>query len=722
MKLLTLIALATISITANAQKNNITIDDLKLNHTYAPRYAPAITPLADGEHYAAVVGSAIKKFAYKDGKEVATIMDLDKIEDSQFEDIDDFVFSENEEKILVSTNRQNIYRHSYTADYFVYNIQYNELTRLSEQGQERDAIISPDGSMVAYVKNNNIYIKKLRYNSTSAITTDGEYNKVINGAPDWVYEEEFSMTSAMEWSPDSKQLAYIRFDESQVKEYSFPIYNAKAGNNYTETYSYKYPKAGEKNSEVSVRVYNVASKQTKTMDTGNMQNMYVPRIKWTYTDGQLAIYLLNRRQDKLDILLANTSSTVCNNIFTDKSKTYVDETVLDNSFFLPDGKTFIYTGEEDGWNHIYVYSTNGVLQRKLTQGEWDVTDVLGFDAKTQTLYYQAARSSSINRDVYAISLDGKKERCLSSGNGTTNIGLSATYKYYSQVYSDANTPFIFTMHDAATSKRLWTIQDNQKLAEKLSGANIARKEFTTIPGADGTKLNAWIVKPTNFDPTKQYPLLMVQYSGPGAQEVSNKWVLDWEQTLAAEGYVVACVDGRGTGLRGEEFKKCTYQHLGQYESDDQIAAAKYFGSLPYIDASRIGIWGWSFGGFMSSLCLCRSDVFKAGIAVAPVASWKFYDTIYAERYMRTPSENISGYNSYSPLALANNLSGKLFLIHGTADDNVHLQNQAEFTDALISAGKQFDMFCYPNKNHSIRGGNTRQHLYTMMLNWIKENL
>lgn len=708
-----------------AQKQDITIADLKQNFTYVAYGTKLTVGLSDGEHFAAIDGDKIKKYTYKTGEEVATIMDLSKISDCPFEDIEGFSFSDDEQKILIYTNSQKIYRYSFTADYFVYDTHYNELKRVSEQGQERDTKLSPDGTMVAYVSNNNLYLKKLRYDSTSAITTDGDVNKIINGAPDWVYEEEFTMTSAFEWSDDSKQIAFVRFDENEVKEYTFPIYNVGANTEYAiypGTYSYKYPKAGEKNSEVSVHVYNIQSRQTKTMDLGDLKNRYVPRIKWTATENQLAIYTLNRRQNQLDIYLANTTSTVCKNFFTDKSKTYIDEDVLDNSIFLPDGNTFIYTGEEDGWNHIYVYGTNGVFRCKLTQGEWDVTNLIGYNQQNQTIYYQAARTSPLNRDVYAISIDGKTERQISSGNGTTDIKLSATGKYYQKAYSDTNTPPTFTVHETATNKTLWTIQDNKKLKEKLQKANWHKKEFIKVPNADGTELNAWIVKPTDFDNKKEYPLLMVQYSGPGSQEVLNKWTLDWEQTLASEGYIVACVDGRGTGCRGDEFKKCTYQHLGQYESDDQIAAAKYFATLPYIDAERIGIWGWSFGGFMSSLCLCRSDVFKAGIAIAPVTSWRFYDSIYTERFMRTPQENISGYDKCNPLSLANQLSGHLFLIHGTADDNVHLQNQAEFTDALIRSGKQFDMFCYPNKNHSIKGGNTRMHLYTMLLNWVKINL
>jgi len=716
------------SVATYAQKREITMDDLKLNRKLQGRYVAPLVSMADGEHYATADKKTIKIYSYKTGKEDGIIMDLDKIKDCPIDGIDGFEISANEQKILIYSNTQKIYRHSFVADYFVYDIHYNELKRVSEEGLERNATISPDGTMVAYVKDNNIYVKKYRYDSTSAITTDGKINEIINGAPDWAYEEEFSMLSALEWSRDSKEIAYIRFDESQVKEYSFPLYKASYPEyneyaTYPGTYTYKYPKAGEKNSVVSVKVYNLDSKKTKTMDIGTDVQQYIPRIRWTATPGQLAIYRLNRRQDKLDILLANTASTVCKEMFTDKNQYYVDESVLDNSMFLPDGQTFVYVGEMDGWNHIYVYGTNGIKKAQLTKGEWDVTCLLGYDEKTKTLFYEAARTSPMNRDIYSISIDGKNEKRLSKGDGTSTVEMSSTCKYYIQTYSDVNTPQTYTVNDALTGKVIRTIEDNKELKYAINNIYIFhKKEFFSFTNPDGVKLNGWMVKPANFDENKKYPILMYQYSGPSSQEVLNRWGVDWEQVLASEGYIIACVDGRGTGCRGEEFKKCTYRKLGHYESDDQIAAAQYLGQLPYVDSERIGIWGWSFGGFMTSLCLCRSNIFKMGIAVAPVTNWRFYDTIYTERFMRTPEENSSGYDSNSPLELAANLQGKLFLIHGTADDNVHYQNQMEFVDALIRNGKQFDMFTYPNKNHSIYGGTTRMHLYTLMLNYVKKNL
>ncbi|MCQ2228767.1 MAG: DPP IV N-terminal domain-containing protein [Bacteroidales bacterium] len=716
------------SIATTAQKREISMEDLKASYKFQGKYIAPTVSLADGEHYATMSEKTIKIFAYKTGKEEGTIMDLDKIKDCPIESFDGYEFSANEQKILIYNNTHKIYRHSFTADYYVYDIHYNELKPISEGGQERNAIISPDGTMVAYVKNNNIYVKKFRYDTTSTITTDGKINEIINGAPDWVYEEEFAMLNAMAWSADSKEIAYIRFDESQVKEYSFPLYQASYPQydeyaTYPGEYSYKYPKAGEKNSIVSVNVYNLDSKKTKTMDIGSDKQQYIPRICWTATPGQLAIYRLNRRQDKLDVLLANTASTVCKEMFTDKNQYYVDESVLDNSMFLPDGQTFIYVGELDGRNHIHVYGTNGVKKAQLTKGDWDVTSLLGYDDKTKTLFYEAARTSPMNRDIYSITLDGKIEKRLSKGDGTSTAVMSANCKYYQLTYSDVNTPRIYTINEAATGKVLRTIEDNMALRKRLNDEYVFHsKEFFSFTTAEGIKLNGWMVKPSNFDENKKYPVLMYQYSGPNSQEVLNRWSLDWEQVLAGEGYIMVCVDGRGTGCRGEEFKKCTYRRLGRLESDDQIATANYLGGLPYVDEQRIGIWGWSFGGFMTSLCLCRSDLFKMGIAVAPVTNWRYYDSIYTERFMRTPEENSSGYDSNSPVGLAENLHGRLFLIHGTADDNVHYQNQMEFVDALIRNGKQFDMFTYPNKNHSIYGGSTRLHLYTMMLNYVKNNL
>ncbi len=713
---------------AIAQKQNITIDHLTLSNELREQHIYPTTPLNDGESYAVLENNEINIYNYRTGKKDGTLLDLTKIRDCEVEDIYGYEFSDNEQKILLYTNAESIYRYSFVADYYVFDPHYNELKRVCTDGKIRNAIISPDGQMVAFVKDNNIYIKKLRYDSTSAITDDGKINEIVNGAPDWVYEEEFSMIEAMAWSPDSKQLAYLKFDETEVPEYSFPLYKASYPQydeyaKYPGTYTYKYPKAGEKNSKVSVKVYNIETRKTKTMDTGDATDTYIPRIKWTYTDGQLAIMRMNRRQNTFDLLLANTASTICNCILTDKDKAYIDESVLDNCVFLPDNKHFIYVGEEDGWNHIYLYATNGILQRKLTNGDWDVTRILGFNSQTKTLFYQAARTSPMNRDIYSVTLDGKIEKRLSSGNGTTNATFSIECRYFEKKYSDANTPSTYSICETASGKTLRTINDNSVLKQRLQkNYNYHPKEFFTFKNESDIELNGWIIKPSNFNSGTQYPVVMTQYSGPGSQEVLNEWRIGWEQSLASEGYVVVCVDGRGTGCRGRDFKKCTYQHLGKYESDDQIAVAKYLATLPFVDKSRIGIWGWSFGGFMSSLCLCRSDMFKVGIAVAPVTSWRFYDTIYTERFMRTPEENISGYKEYNPLSLAENLSGRLFMIHGTADDNVHMQNQMEFADALIRAGIQFDMFTYPNKDHNIYGGTTRHHLYTMMLNYIKRNL
>lgn len=710
-------------------QREITMEDLKYSNVLRQRMSAPFTSMLDGEHYAVLTeGKNIASALYKNGKQDAMIFEADKAREMEIRSIDGYSFSDDEQKILIWNQTRSIYRRSFFADYYVYDRHYNELKAVSAEGGERAAIMSPDGQMVAYVRDNNIYIKKLRYESTSAVTEDGEYNKVINGVPDWVYEEEFSTNISMAWSPDSKELAFIRYDESDVNEYTFPVYNGSNPSSpdyalYPADYSYKYPKAGEKNSVVSVKVYNVGNRTTKTMDIGGAADQYVPRIKWTNKPGELCILTLNRRQNELNVLLANSSSTVCRTLFTDRNERYVDETVLDNMMFLPDGKTMLYLGEQDGWSHIYTINMiNGMIDKTITNGNYDVMRIMGYDSKAKMVYYQAARTSPMDRDIYAVTIDGKKEIAIATGGGTYDGVFSSNFKYLYMTYSDANTPAVMTVCDG-TGKNIWTVNDNRQLRDNIEKNFVFhKKEFFSFTTADGITLNGWMVKPADFDVKKKYPVLMFQYSGPNSQQVLNSWSIDWEQVLASEGYIMACVDGRGTGARGEEFRKCTYLKLGKYESDDQIATAAYLGTLPYVDKQRIGIWGWSFGGFMTSLCMCKSNLFKMGIAVAPVTNWRFYDTVYTERFLRTPEENSSGYDDNSPIFKADQLSGKLLLIHGTADDNVHYQNQMEFVTNLIRSGKQFEMFTYPNKNHSIYGGNTRLHLYTMMLNYVKRTL
>lgn len=710
--------------TIYAESNHLTINDLYGSDKYQS-YIDYFESSPDGENFIVNDGRQLVSFDYAHGDKMTTLIDLDEIKDCPISNIEGFSMSKNSNIILLYTNSEEIHRYSYKADYYIYNIQYKELKKVSEN-KIQNAIVAPNGWLVAYVYNNNIYVKKLKYDSESPITNDGEINITINGIPDWVNEEEFSTTSSMAWSDDSKELAFIKYNERDVKEYELQMYKCSYPSYdenylYPSKYTYKYPKAGEKNSDVSVCVYNIDNRKTKVMDLGNDKDFYVPRILWTHTPNELCIVKLNRRQNKMDVLIANTATTVCRSLYTENNKKYVEEDEFLNITFLPDGQNVVCTSERDGYRHIYLYGTNGVEKGQLTSGNWDVANICGYEPTSKTLIFTAAKNTPLEKDIFSINIEKKTLTQLSKGGGTYNAYVSESGKYYVQLFSNTTTPPTETIYDfKGVQKRV--IDNNSELVESLKSINIVNKEFSTFTNSNGDKLNYWIMKPQNFNPSGQYPVLVVQYCGPSSQEVKNEWNLDWEQTLCAEGYIVACVDSRGTGFRGEEFRKCTYLKLGKYECEDLIEFAKYLGEQNYIDSGRIGIWGWSFGAFTSALCLCKSDVYKIGIAVAPVTNWRYYDTIYTERYMRTPEENPSGYDDNSPIFLADKLQGRLFLIHASADDNVHLQNQLEFVDALAIAGKQFDMFTYPNRNHSIYGGPIRTHLYTMMLEYVKNNL
>ncbi len=710
-----------------AQKKTVSLEDL--NKTYAFRTASidGLESTSDGEYYTTLEdGKKIVKYAYSSGKQVGVVMDLAEVKDCPIENIQGYEFNSTNTRILVYTNKERIYRRTYKANYYVYDIKRKELKPLSEGDKQQAAIFSPNGDMVAFVKKNDVYIHKILFGTEVRITDDGEFNKVINGVPDWVYEEEFEFNRAMEWSPNSMELAYLRFDESNVKQYSFPVYKGSHPTHeenalYPGEYKFKYPKAGEENSKVEVRVFHVKNRTTKTMKIDG-EDYYIPRIRWTYNEGKLGILKLNREQNQFDLLIANTASSLAKSVFTHRNDYYIAEDVLDNLTFLPGGQYFVYVGEMDGYNHIHLYTMAGMKIRQLTKGNWDVTEFYGYDSNKKLFYYQAAKETPMQREIYAVSLDAKKNYTLTTKKGTNSAQFNANYKYFINAYSSTTTPPQYALMNQS-GKVIRTLEDNSALQNKLKGYEIAPKEFFTFKTSEGVELNGWMVKPLNFDASKEYPVLMTQYSGPNSQEVLDEWSVGWEQYLASEGYLVACVDPRGTGARGEEFRKCTYMKLGKYESDDQIEAAKYLGSLSYTDASRIAIWGWSYGGFMSCSCLGKGDgVFKVGIAVAPVTNWRYYDSVYTERYMRKPQENPKGYDENSPINMAQNLSGRLFIIHGSADDNVHYQNTVEFVEQLIQAGKQFDMFMYPNRNHSIYGGNTRLHLYQMMSDYLKRNL
>ena len=638
---------------------------------------------------------------------------------SQLQGIDSYTFNKKENQILIANNSEQIFRHSAVSDYFLYDIASKSLTRIADY-KIQEPTFSPDGTKIAFAYQNNLYVYEIASKKTQQITTDGKKNSIINGITDWVYEEEFGFVRAFDWNASGTKLAYIKFDESQVPEFSMDLYNRGL---YPAQEVFKYPKAGEKNAVVSLHLFDVASNKTQTVNLSNYNDFYIARIQWTNDANVLSTQVLNRHQNNLDILFIDGNTATSKVVLNEKDKAYVD--VTDNLTFLKDN-SFIWTSEKSGFNHIYHYDKTGKLKKQITTGNWEVTAYYGFDEKSGTVYYQSVENGSINRDVYAININGKNKKRLTTAVGTNRATFSPNFQYFINSFSSATKAPMFTLNDSKSGNVIKTIVSNEALEQKLAKYDVAPKEFTTITTEKGHTLNAWFIKPKDFDPNKKYPVFMYQYSGPGSQQVANQWngTNDyWFMMLAQQGYIVACVDGRGTGFKGAEFKKCTYKELGKFEVEDQIDAAKLIGNYSYVDKSRIGIFGWSYGGFMSSNCILKgNDVFKTAIAVAPVTSWRYYDTIYTERYMQTPQENASGYDENSPINHVSKLKGNYLLIHGTSDDNVHVQNAMVMIEALVQANKQFDWAIYPDKNHGIYGGKTRLQLYTKMTNFIKEKL
>jgi dipeptidyl-peptidase 4 len=651
-------------------------------------------------------------------KKVSTLLDTKDFSDLK-DGIDSYSFDKSETMILIANNSNQIFRHSFLADYYLYNLTSKSLVKLFDF-QVQEPTLSPDGKQLAYAKDNNLFVYDLASKKSTQITTDGKKNSIINGITDWVYEEEFAFVRAFDWSADSKKLAYIRFDESAVPEFSMSVFKKDL---YPTIETFKYPKAGEKNATVSLHIYNVENAAKKEVNLSQYSDFYIARLKWTNDASVLSAQVLNRHQDNLDLLFIDGNSASSKIVLNEKDKAYVD--VTDNLTFITNN-SFIWTSEKDGFNHIYLYDKTGKLINQVTKGNWEVTNYYGFDEKTKTVFYQSVENGSINRDIYKIGLDGKKKVRLSSNIGTNNATFSPNYQYFINDFSNATTPKIFTLNNSKDGKQVQEIANNSALLDKLKDYNLPNKEFFILKTEKGHDLNAWMIKPKDFDSTKKYPVFMFQYSGPGSQQVNNEWTDTndlWFYQLTQMGYIIACVDGRGTGFKGAAFKKCTQKELGKYEVEDQIDAAKVIGNYPFVDKSRIGIWGWSYGGFMASNCILKgADVFKMAIAVAPVTNWRFYDSIYTERYMQTPQENASGYDQNSPINFADKLKGKFLLIHGSADDNVHLQNSMQMMEALIQANKQFDSQIYPDKNHGIYGGKTRIQLYNKMTMFVKENL
>jgi dipeptidyl-peptidase-4 len=707
---------------SSAQKDvrALTLNDAIASGAYYARTISGLESMNDGEHYTSIVFDNVIKYSYKTGLPVDTLLSKAFLLKHHIASIESYTFNTNETSILFSTDEEPIYRHSFVANYYVYEIPTRKLTPVSHNGKQQMASFSPVGNKVAFVRNNNIFIADMGTDVEYQVTKDGKRNEIINGMPDWVYEEEFTLKKAYEWSPDGKFIAYLRFDESEVREYTIPMYDSL----YPTPYTYKYPKAGEKNSKVSVWVYNLDSGKIRQMETGKETDQYIPRIKWTSNSNQLGIIRLNRLQNHAEVLSANAATGESKIIFDETNKYFISE-VSDNFItFLPQEKGFVVFSERDGYTHLYLYDISGKLIRQLTKGNYDVTALNGIDATKGLIYYTSTEVSSMDRDIYAVNIDGAKKQKISVHKGTNEIEFSSNFNYYILTWSDANKPFKVTLHNIS-GKAIRTLEDNSRLERNLGRFFQTKKELISIPTPDGIMLNAYIIKPHDFDSTRKYPLFVYVYGGPQSQEVTNGWDsgAGWQHVLAQMGYIVVCADNRGTDGRGEAFRKSTYMQLGKYETEDQLNVARYLTGLSYIDGKRIGMFGWSYGGYMTTLCMTKGNgLFKVGVAVAPVTNWRFYDTVYTERFMRTPQENPSGYDDNSPLYFAGDLKGKLLIIHGSADDNVHLQNTMMFTAKLVEANKDFEMAIYTDKNHSIYGGYTRLQLYRKVTDFITKHL
>ncbi|MBR1766874.1 MAG: S9 family peptidase [Bacteroidales bacterium] len=724
---------------ATAQTQNITLEDIWTKRTFAPKGVYGIRSMQDGEHYCTMSRTGIAKFRYATGEKVEDVCLFNapdmRRKAKPMPPMESYEFSQDEQQILLGCGFEPIYRHSGISDYWLYDVKAKSFTQLTKNGKMRLAELSPDGTKLAFVRDNNLFWMDLQNLEEHQITTDGRVNEVINGTTDWVYEEEFAITKGFAWSPDSKKIAYLRFDESGVKEYNMQMWGAL----YPEDYKYKYPKAGEDNSVVTMGICNLENPKSNTpaIDHVNADNRtyweYIPRFQWA--DGNtLAVMRMNRLQNHMQVLALGTGNgdNKVVTLYEEQDAAYVE--VPDTWQFITVGKgkkaqrQMLVTSERDGYRHVYLYGMDGSLVRQVTSGDYEVCAVEGVDEPNQRIYYSSREDGAINRSLFVVGLDGKKKQRLTpSVAGTYNTSFSEKCKYYIQTWSDANSAPIYTLHDAK-GKLIKTLEDNAALQEKMKDYGTGHKEFGTFTTSHGTKLNCYTIKPADFDKNKKYPVLIYVYGGPGNQQVTNSYGYGdyyWYHMLSQQGYVVFCFDGRGTGGRGAEFKKQTYADMGRMECEAAIEAAKWLGSQTWVDKDHIGIWGWSFGGYLSTLSILKgNDVFRTAIAVAPVMNWRYYDNIYTERYLGLPKDNAKGYDENSPLNFANLLKGKYLLIHGTGDDNVHFQNSAEMVDKLQKAGKHFDFMIYPNKNHSIYDatGQTRLNLYQTMTDFIKKNL
>lgn len=717
MKQLLILALIMGPLLLTAQKS-ITLDNITDN-TFQQKSVKSVNWMNDGKYYSALTENQILKYDVTTGAVVEILVDGNGLKLQ----INDYAFSADEEQVLLVTEKTFIYRRSYTAIFFVLDLKSNELQKLSS-GRQAYATFSPDGSKIAFTRDNNLFYKDLETQNEVTITTDGVFNKIINGSSDWVYEEELYLTQAFAWSSDSKKIVFYRFDESKVREYNMQVWND--GALYPQDYIYKYPKAGESNSVLEIQVYHLDNAQKVKVDIGASTDIYIPRIYWTQNPDLLSVERLNRLQNKLEILHANASTGATSLILTDESDTYIDFTFCDDLTYLKDGSGFLYSSEKDGYKHFYLHAMNGKLIRQITKGSFEAVDFVGLDenSKTPILYYTSTEVSPLELHFYQIDIKGKNKQKLNPGSGQVKINMSTDCSYYMNYQSTADQPVKVSLYKTRGNALISVLENNESLEKVTEAYGWNKKEFFTFPAADGTLLNGYYLKPADFSASKNYPVLVYQYSGPGSQNVLNGWSgkhYVFHQMLVQQGYIIAVVDTRGTGFRGEHFKKLTYKQLGKYETEDLIATGKYLGNLPFIDADRIGIWGWSYGGYMSSLAILKgADIFKMAIAIAPVTTWRYYDNIYTERYLQRPQDNPSGYDENSPIFFTDKLKGKFLLVHGTGDDNVHFQNSVTLQNELIKSGKQFSSFYYPDKAHSLSG--RKRHLYEMMANFIHENL
>jgi dipeptidyl-peptidase-4 len=715
---ITFLLFTLISFAAIAQPD-ITIEDLTSKNTFGQRSVTGIRWLKDGKFYTSIVDNKILKYDVATGQSVATVYAGDLA-------IDGYSFSDDETKLLLSVNSESIYRRSWKADFYIYDVATKNTRKLSNGEKQSYATFSPDGTKVAFARDNNLWMVNVGDLKEQQVTTDGVFNSIINGSTDWVYEEELSFAQAFEWSPDSKKIAWYRFDESKVHEYNLQKWSK--GSLYPTDYRYKYPKAGEQNSVVEIWIYDVASAKKVMADIGTEKDIYIPRIMWTVNPNVLSVRRMNRLQNMLEILHVEAATGQSKVVLTEKSETYYDIDYTDDLFYLKDGKRFLFASERSGYKHFYLCNVDGSGVVPVTSGNWEATQLVGLDETNQLLYYLSTEGNYLNRTFYSVSFDGKKKVKLSEKDGSRTVNMSNDNQFYIDMVSNATEPLTVSLYRTKGNKLVKVLESNEALRKKLTEYNIVPKEFFQYTAADGsTKVDGYILKPATLEQGKKYPVLVFQYSGPRSNQVSNSFGggpnFFWHQMLVQKGVCVAVVDTRGTGSRGEKFAKQTYKQLGAMEMSDLLSAGSYLGGLPYIDKTRLGIWGWSYGGYTTALVMTKgAGTFKLGIAGAPVTSWRYYDNIYTERFLQRPNDNPLGYDNNSPMTYAHMLTGKFLLIHGTGDDNVHFQNSVALEDALIRAGKQFQSFYYPDQAHGFKGAGVNAHRFVLMTEFILSNL